>query len=148
MGRGEGKFFKGKYIVLYMDIPNIAIIAISSAIFSLIFSILMALLVNFLRDYSVNMRLEKMEADYKRLYSQYAQARSADVRQGNKERMGEAVAAATEAYGKIMKESPDLDKRQVMLKVIAEVGMQYPDVALQLGKQMLSGKNPLKGLGL
>lgn len=131
-----------------MDYSNLILLTVLSAVFSLIFSILASMLLSYLRDYSTQTSIAELNRHVISLNNRISRDISAETRQGNKERMGEAVAAATEAYGKIMKESPDLDKRQVMLKVIAEVGMQYPDVALQLGKQMLSGKNPLKGLGL
>lgn len=106
-----------------MELNDLLLFACLNTVFICIVSVIVALVLRWIMDFNLMKRLESCEMSVKGF-------KSSGARTERSARMNEAVLRAAELY----KASQGLDgsAKPDLLKVVGQVAMEYPDIALQV----------------
>lgn len=93
--------------------------------------------VGLLRDVNMAMRVDSIEARFKRLHNESISTSGVDARTEKAERQSEAMAYVMARMQ---------EKDAVPTLILKEAALKYPDVAASLLSKTMKGKGPLAGL--
>lgn len=90
-----------------------------------------------IHDLALHVRVQSLEQKWQQINNKLASPMGVNARQEKAERMAEAVGKAL-----VLLKTENAKPEDVLKQIASE----YPDVAIDVAKKSMDGKNPLKGL--